>query len=67
VRACENYRYALVTARTLFDLVRRALGAAEEAALLGIRRQMLQGAGVLASERLLGLAGEETPETGPIF
>ncbi|GIW13278.1 MAG: hypothetical protein KatS3mg062_0717 [Tepidiforma sp.] len=66
-RACENYRYGLVTARTLFELVRRALGGADEAALLGMRRRLLQGTGLLTAERLLGLKGEETPESGPIF
>lgn len=67
VRACENYRYALVTGRALFELVRRALGGADEAALLGIRRRLMQGSGLLAAERLLGLEGEEAPESGPIF
>ncbi len=67
VRACENYRYALVTGRTLFELVRRALGGADEATMLGVRRRLLQGAGLLAAERLLGLEGEAAPERGPIF
>lgn len=67
VRACENYRFGLVTARTLFELVRRALGGADEAALLGIRRRLLQGAGMLEAGRLLGLEDEEAPEAGPIF
>lgn len=67
VRACENYRYALVTARTLFELVRRALGGADDAALLGMRRRLLNGAGLLEAPKLLGLEDEEAPETGPIF
>jgi hypothetical protein len=66
-RACENYRFGLVTARALFELVRRALGGADEAALLGMRRRLLQGSGLLAAERLLGLEDEEAPEAGPIF
>ncbi len=67
VRACENYRFGLVTARTLFELVRRALGGADEAALLGMRRRLLQGSGHLEAAKLLGLEDEEAPEAGPIF
>lgn len=65
--ACENYRYSLLTARTVFELVRRALGGADDATLLGIRRRMMQGAGMLAVPALLGEATEETSDTGPIF
>lgn len=67
VRACENYRFGLVTARTLFDLVRRALGGADEAALRGMRRRLLHGGGLMGAEWLLGLEDEGAAETGPIF
>lgn len=67
VRACENYRFGLVTARTLFDLVRRALGGADDAALRGMRRRLLHGSGLLGADWLLGLEDEGAPETGPIF
>ncbi len=65
--ACENYRYSLLSTRTLFELVKRALAGADEATLLGIRRQVLKGAGVLTVESLLGESTEESPSKGPIF
>jgi hypothetical protein len=65
--ACENYRFGLVTARDMFELVRRVLGGADEATLLGLRRRIMAGKGHLTLERLLGEVGEETPDAGPIF
>lgn len=65
--ACENYRFGLVTARDVFELVRRVLGGADEATLLGLRRRIMAGKGHLTLERLLGEVGEETPDAGPIF
>jgi len=65
--ACENYRYALLTTRTLFDLVRRALAGADEATLLGLRRRIMNGAGLLTLASLTGEESEETSSSGPIF
>lgn len=66
--ACENYRYSLLTTRSLFEVVRRALAGADEATLLSIRRRIMQGAGLLTSEALTGeSSGEEAPSSGPIF
>ncbi len=65
--ACENYRYALVTTRTLFEVVKRVLGGADEAALLGLRRRVMSASGLLTLELLLGEASEETTDAGPIF
>ena len=65
--ACENYRYALVTTRTLFEVVKRVLGGADEAALLGLRRRLMSGSGLLTLELLLGEASEQTTDAGPIF
>ncbi|HMO96535.1 MAG TPA: hypothetical protein PKD27_10480 [Tepidiformaceae bacterium] len=65
--ACENYRYGLITSRTLFELVRRVLGGAEDATLLGVRRRWLKGAGLVSLEELTGDAAEEKKDTGPIF
>lgn len=65
--ACENYRFGLMTARDVFELVRRVLGGADEATLLGLRRRIMAGKGHLTLERLLGEVGEETPDAGPIF
>lgn len=66
--ACENYRYSLITSRSLFEVVRRALAGADDAALLAIRRRIMQGAGLLTVEALTGTSGvEETSERGPIF
>jgi hypothetical protein len=64
--ACENYRYALLTSETLFTLVQRALGGADDSALLGIRRRLLATSGYLNLERALG-EEPETTESGPIF
>ena len=65
--ACENYRYSLLTTRTLFELVRRVLGGADDAKLLGLRRRIMSGSGHLSLETLLGEATEETSDAGPIF
>lgn len=64
--ACENYRYLLVTAETLFALVERALDGAEEAELTQIRRRMLRSSGLLSLEQALGET-EETAAGSPIF
>ncbi len=64
--ACENYRYSLVSTRTLFELVRRAIAGSDEATLLGVRRRIMQGAGQLTFEGLTGEAPEEAPSSGPI-
>jgi hypothetical protein len=64
--ACENYRYCLLTGETLFELVRRALGGAEEGALIGMRRRMLATSGLLETRLALGEV-EESQDTGPIF
>ncbi|MBE7519149.1 MAG: hypothetical protein HS107_07860 [Thermoflexaceae bacterium] len=64
--ACENYRYSLISGETLFALVQRALGGADEAALSGIRRRILGRAGLLPREVALGEVEEES-DTGPIF
>jgi hypothetical protein len=64
--ACENYRYGLVSGQTLFALVQRALGGAEEGALLGVRRRLLASIGEIPLEVALGeVAGQ--PDAGPIF
>ena len=65
--ACENYRYGLITSRTLFELVRRVLGGAEDSTLLGVRRRWLKGAGLVTLDELTGDASEEKKDTGPIF
>ena len=64
--ACENYHYALVTSETLFALVQRALGGADEAALTGIRRRLLSARGLLGSGAALGDV-EQSTDAGPIF
>ncbi len=51
--ACENYHYSLVTAETLFALVQRALGGGDDAFLLGIRRRLMTGAGLLGLDLVL--------------
>ena len=65
--ACENYRYSLVSTRTLFELVKRTLAGADEAQMLAFRRRLIQGAGLLTQETFLGEAPEESASTGPIF
>ncbi len=65
--ACENYRYTLVSGRSLFELVRRALGGADDASLLAVRRRIMTGAGLLSFDDLTGEANEEKSERGPIF
>jgi hypothetical protein len=64
--ACENYRYCLVTGETLFSLVQRALGGADEAALTGIRRRLLGTHGLLTPEAAMGEVSENK-DAGPIF
>lgn len=63
--ACENYGYTLVTAETLFSLVQRALGGADEATLTGIRRRLLGARGLLERDTATGDVEEQ--ESGPIF
>lgn len=65
--ACENYRFALVTSRTLFELMRRVLGGAEDSVLLAVRRRLMAGGGLLALDQLVGEAKEEKKDSGPIF
>lgn len=65
--ACENYRYSLVAARSLFELVRRALGGADDATLLAIRRRIMSGSGLLNFGELTGQNSEEQEQSGPIF
>lgn len=65
--ACENYRYSLVSARSLFELVRRALAGADDPSLLAIRRRIMSGAGLISFAELTGEASEEHEERGPIF
>jgi hypothetical protein len=64
--ACENYRYTLLTAETLFALVQRALGGAGETALTQVRRRLLRGAGLIELSHALGESEEKT-DSGPIF
>jgi hypothetical protein len=64
--ACENYRYTLVTGQTLFALVQRALGGADEGSLLGIRRRLVGRPGAVTLEVALGEVEEES-DAGPIF
>lgn len=64
--ACENYDYCLMTGETLFGIVQRALGTADEALLRGVRRRMLATKGVLDTEAALGKV-EEGRDAGPIF
>jgi len=64
--ACENYRYSLLTGDTLFALVQRALGGADESMLTGMRRRILGRPGLIPKEVALGEAEEES-DAGPIF
>jgi len=64
--ACENYRYSLLTGETLFALVQRALGGADESTLTGIRRRILGRSGLIPREVALGEIETES-DTGPIF
>jgi hypothetical protein len=64
--ACENYRYTLISAETLFALVQRALDGADDAALTGIRRRIRSAAGLIETSAALG-ESEEPRESGPIF
>jgi hypothetical protein len=64
--ACENYRYTLLTGQTLFTLVQRVLGGADETTLAGYRRRILRSTGLLDLEVALGNV-EEGSDAGPIF
>jgi hypothetical protein len=64
--ACENYRYGLVSGQTLFAVVQRALGGADDGALLGVRRRLLGNTGLVPVELALGEV-EEGSDAGPIF
>ncbi len=64
--ACENYQYTLVTSQTLFGLVRRTLGGADEAALTGMRRRLTGTSGLLELAVALGEVAEEQ-DAGQIF
>lgn len=67
--ASENYGYTLLTGQTMFALVQRALGGAEEADLTGIRRRLADHSGLLGADTALGEAEveEEQQDVGPIF
>jgi hypothetical protein len=65
--ACQNYRYALLSGETLFALVQRVLGGADDAALTAIRRRIMSVAGLLSTEAALGDVSEGAPDRGPIF
>lgn len=52
--ACENYRYGLMTADTLFALAQRALGGAEEDELAAMRRRIARARGEVTEELALG-------------
>jgi hypothetical protein len=65
--AAENYGYTLLTGQTMFALVQRALGGAEEADLTGIRRRLASHSGLLDADTALGEAEEEQQDAGPIF
>lgn len=65
--ACENYRYALLSTGTLFELVKRALAGADDATLLGMRRTIMRTNGLLTEETLFGEQTEEPTTRGPIF
>jgi hypothetical protein len=64
--ACENYHYCLLTGETLFALVQRVLGGADDSFLGGARRRILQTYGELDGPHALGEA-EAPQDTGPIF
>ncbi|MGI8925237.1 MAG: hypothetical protein ACR2HN_01160, partial [Tepidiformaceae bacterium] len=64
--ACENYRYCLLTGETLFALAQRALGGADEAALMGMRRRILSTNGLLDPTAALGEIAEGR-DAGSIF
>ena len=64
--ACENYRYGLITAQTLFALVQRALGGADDTWLAGARRRILSASGEIARESAMGELTEGS-DAGPIF
>jgi len=65
--ASENYGYTLLTGQTMFALVQRALGGAEEADLTGIRRRLARHSGLLDADTALGEAEEKQQDAGPIF
>ena len=65
--ACENYGYALLTGRTLFALVTRALeeGGVDGAPFEAAGRRLLHARGLVGTERALGEADE--PDEAGIF
>ncbi|MEO9254012.1 MAG: hypothetical protein ABI305_00600 [Tepidiformaceae bacterium] len=66
--ACENYQYTLLSSETLFALVQRALGGADEAALTGMRRRIMGAAGVVSQDVALGQSEQtKNSDAGPIF
>lgn len=65
--ACQNYHYALLSGETLFALVQRVLGGADETTLTAIRRRVMAGSGLITAESALGGAVEPAPDHGPIF
>lgn len=65
--ACENYRFSLLNSRTLFELIRRVLGGAEDSVLLGTRRRLMAGAGLMSLDQLMGEGAGEKKDSGPIF
>jgi len=65
--ASQNYRYSLLTGQDLFSLVQRVLGGADNAALTGVRRRIMSGAGPISFEVAVGEAEEPAPDAGPIF
>jgi hypothetical protein len=64
--ACENYRYSLLSADTLFAAVQRVLAGADDSTLLSIRRRIMTTAGLISTDRLFE-TGEAPKDAGPIF
>ncbi len=62
--ACENYRYCLVTADTLFDLSMAVVKGASDEEIGGMRRRILRTSGLLDRERALGTAAEDGTASG---
>lgn len=64
--ACENYRYGLLTGSTLFAMVQRAIGGADDEALQTLRRRILRTSGELTLDDALTESDEPT-SPGTIF
>ena len=64
--ACENYQYTLMTAETLFGLVLRILAGADETTLIGVRRRIMGGSGLVEADTVLD-GSTEGKDAGPIF